>query len=137
LPPFEICGKKLCYLFKIFFYYMCVMTSDICMLVCVNYSRIYWMMFCKLHYGGIQVSFLCVCVWFSTTQEYIRRCFAKFVMVLVLNISRFGWDIVLYLLFCLLPIRYGEIVSHIVCSKKWLIFEISADKSPDISPDMK
>jgi len=55
----------------------------------------------------------------------------------VLNIGRFGWDIVQYFLFCLLLIRYGKIVCHIVCSKKWLIFKILADKSPDISTDMK
>ena len=55
----------------------------------------------------------------------------------VLNIGRVGRDIVRYLLFCPLPTRYGEIVRHIVCSKKWPIFEISADKLPDKSPDIK
>ena len=55
----------------------------------------------------------------------------------VLNIGRVGQDIIRYLLFCLLPIRYEEIVHHIVCSKKRPINEISADKSSKISPDMK
>ena len=50
----------------------------------------------------------------------------------VLNIVRVGRDIDRYLLFCLLPIRYGKIVHHIVCSKKQPIFEISADKLPNI-----
>ena len=50
----------------------------------------------------------------------------------VLNIGRYGRDIVRYLLFCLLPIRYEEIVRHIVCSKKRPIFEISAEKLLDI-----
>jgi len=50
----------------------------------------------------------------------------------VLNIGRVGRDIGRYLIFYLLPIRYEEIVRHIVCSKKRPIFEISADKSPDI-----
>ena len=50
----------------------------------------------------------------------------------VLNIGRVGRDIVRYLLFFLLSIRYGEIVRHIVCSKKRPIFEKSADKSPDM-----
>jgi len=36
----------------------------------------------------------------------------------VLNIVRVGRDIIRYLLFCLLPIRYGKIVHHIVCNKK-------------------
>jgi len=60
--------------------------------------------------------------------------FFKFILLTipVLNIARVGRDIVRYLLFYLLPIRYGEIVRHIVCSKKRPIFEISADKSPDI-----
>ena len=50
----------------------------------------------------------------------------------VLNIGQVGRDIGRYLLFCLLPIRYWEIVRHIICIKKWPIFEISADKLPDI-----
>ena len=52
------------------------------------------------------------------------------------NVSRFSWDIIWYLLFYLLSIRYGKIVRHIVSSKKQLIFEISADKSPDISENI-
>jgi len=40
----------------------------------------------------------------------------------VLNIGRVGRDIVRFLLFCLLSVRYGEIVHHIVCSKKRPIF---------------
>jgi len=55
----------------------------------------------------------------------------------VLTIGRVGRDIVRYLLSRLLPIQYGKIVRLIVCSKKWPIFEISADKSPDISLNMK
>ena len=55
----------------------------------------------------------------------------------VLNIGRVGRNIVRYLFFYLLLIRYREIICHIICSKKRPIFEISANKSPDISPDMK
>jgi len=54
------------------------------------------------------------------------------VEISVLNNGRVIRDIGQYLLFCLLPIRYGEIIRHIVCSKKRPRFEISADKSPDI-----
>jgi len=50
----------------------------------------------------------------------------------VLNIVRVSRDISRYLLFCLLLIPYEKIVRHIVCIKKRSIFEISADKSPDI-----
>jgi len=62
----------------------------------------------------------------------MRIRIANMIAVPVLNIGRVGRDIVQYLLFCLLPIRYRKIIRHIVCSKKRPIFEISPDKSPDI-----
>jgi len=69
-------------------------------------------------------------VFFTMSRELLPT--SRLITIPVLNIGRVGRDIVRYLLFCLLPIRYGEIVRHIVCDKKQLIFEISADKLPDI-----
>ena len=62
----------------------------------------------------------------------------------VSNIGRVGRNIVRYLLFCLLPIRYGKVVTISFAAKndRYLKYQptnrlISVDKSPDISPDMK
>jgi len=58
-------------------------------------------------------------------EDQTEVCFECIMwLVPVLNIGRVGRDIVQYLLFFLLPIRYEKIVRHIVCKKTADIWNI-------------
>ena len=59
----------------------------------------------------------CLLILCSFTMSHELLPTSRLITIPVLNIGRVGRDIVQYLLFCLLPIRYGEIVHHIVCVK--------------------
>ena len=139
---FSICtGLLYWYLFLV----LCYTTMNICCATTWHLTPAYY----HLTHACYHLSCLTLDLWLSYYENpiaailyYIQwavfllmySCTLEFsnLSCLVLNIVRDGRDIVRYLLFCLLPIRYGKIVRHIVCSKKRPIFEISADKSPDI-----